>query len=225
MQFTFSELWASMGVGARAVVFVLAIMSVYVVGITIERYIHFSRARRASSRFMEQLRQAVRDRASLGAATGIANEHPKAPLAHVVQAAAVVVSKGANRDSMELVLGMNRAIERVTARETSYLKRGLGGLATIASTAPFVGLFGTVLGIINAFQLMAASGSGGLATVSAGISEALITTAFGLLVAIPAVGLFNLFNGSVEHFTVDMEEVGSELVETVVVGGSNARAA
>ncbi|HSI06211.1 MAG TPA: MotA/TolQ/ExbB proton channel family protein, partial [Myxococcota bacterium] len=97
--------------------------------------------------------------------------------------------------------------------------------ATIASTAPFVGLFGTVLGIINAFQLMAASGSGGLATVSAGISEALITTAFGLLVAIPAVGLFNLFNGNVETFTVDMEEVGSELVETVVVGGGNARAA
>ena len=225
MQFTFSELWASMGVGARAVVFVLGIMSVYVVGITIERYIHFSRARRASTRFMEQLRQAVRDRATLAAATTIAEQHPKAPLAHVVQAAAIVVNRGAGRDPMELVLGMNRAIERVTSRETSYLKRGLGGLATIASTAPFVGLFGTVLGIINAFQLMAASGSGGLATVSAGISEALITTAFGLLVAIPAVGLFNLFNGTVEHFTVDMEEVGSELVETVVVGGGNARAA
>ncbi len=214
-----------MGVGARAVVFVLGVMSVYVVGITIERYIHFSRARRASSRFVDQLRKLVHDRASLGAATAIADGYPKAPLAHVVQAAAIVVSRGSGREPMELVLGMNRAVERVTSRETSYLKRGLGGLATIASTAPFVGLFGTVLGIINAFQLMAASGSGGLATVSAGISEALVTTAFGLLVAIPAVGLFNLFNGSVEHFTVDMEEVGSELVEIVVVGGENVRAA
>jgi biopolymer transport protein ExbB/TolQ len=113
----------------------------------------------------------------------------------------------------DLVEAINRAIERSTLRVTADLRRGLGGLATVASTAPFIGLLGTVLGIITAFQLMASSGSGGLASVSAGISEALITTAFGLLVAIPALIMFNYLTNRVEEMTVDIADASNELVD------------
>ena len=102
-------------------------------------------------------------------------------------------------------------------KEAESIEKNLTFLATAGSTAPFVGLFGTVIGIINAFQSMAATGAGGLSTVSAGISEALVVTAFGLLVAIPAVALFNYFSGIVDKFIVDMDEVASEMVEAVVL--------
>ena len=99
------------------------------------------------------------------------------------------------------------------------LLRGLGGLASIATAAPFIGLFGTVIGIINAFRSMAATGAGGLGAVSAGISEALFTTATGLLVAIPAVMMFNYFTNSIEAFVVDMNDVSSELLSYVLREG------
>src|SRR5512144_1326192 len=83
------------------------------------------------------------------------------------------------------------AVQRATAVNLADLKRGLSGLATIGSTAPFVGLFGTTFGIINAFHGMSVTGSGGIAAISAGIAEALITTAFGLFVAVPAVWAYN----------------------------------
>src|SRR5258708_2477935 len=97
------------------------------------------------------------------------------------------------------------------------MKRGQGVLATVSSTAPFVGLLGTVMGIVNSFQAMASSGSGGLGTVSAGIAEALITTAFGLLVAIPSVMMFNYFTGWIDARAVDMSESANEFLDLVAV--------
>ena len=100
------------------------------------------------------------------------------------------------------------------------LKRGLSGLATIGSTAPFVGLFGTTFGIINAFSGMALTGSGGIAAISAGIAEALITTAFGLFVAVPAVWAYNYFAGKVEGFNVEMDNSSSELLDYFIKKGA-----
>src|SRR5581483_1571912 len=108
-----------------------------------------------------------------------------------------------------------RALERQAQREVATLKRGHGVLATVGSTVPFVGLLGTVMGIVNAFQQMAASGSGGLGTVSAGIAEALITTAFGLLVAIPAVMAYNFLQGWVDARGIDMSESSNEFLDVV----------
>ena len=110
---------------------------------------------------------------------------------------------------------MARALERQAAREVQSFKRGLGVLATVGSTAPFVGLLGTTMGIVNSFQQMAAAGSGGLGTVSAGIAEALITTAFGLLVAIPAVMAFNFLQGWVDARSVDLSESSNEFLDVV----------
>jgi biopolymer transport protein ExbB/biopolymer transport protein TolQ len=107
---------------------------------------------------------------------------------------------------------------------TADFKRGVGGLATVATTAPFIGLFGTVIGIINAFSGMATSGSGGIGAVSAGISEALVTTAVGLFVAIPAVWMFNLFTNKIERFQMEMSNASSELIDFFIKkhGGSHA---
>ncbi|HEY5611553.1 MAG TPA: MotA/TolQ/ExbB proton channel family protein, partial [Thermoanaerobaculia bacterium] len=106
-----------------------------------------------------------------------------------------------------------RAIERETLMTTAEMRKGLGNLATISTTGPFIGLFGTVVGIIRAFQGMAATGSGGIGAVSAGIAEALATTAFGLFVAIPAVWMYNYFMNKIERFQVEMSNASSELVD------------
>jgi biopolymer transport protein ExbB/biopolymer transport protein TolQ len=106
-----------------------------------------------------------------------------------------------------------RALERAEAIVHAELKRGISGLATIGSTAPFVGLFGTVVGIINAFKGISTEKSTGLGAVAGGISEALVTTAIGLFVAIPAVWMFNYFTGKIEAFDVEMGNSSSELID------------
>jgi biopolymer transport protein ExbB/biopolymer transport protein TolQ len=112
-----------------------------------------------------------------------------------------------------VVEAASRAVERSTLLTVSDFKRGIGSLATIATTAPFIGLFGTVIGIINAFRGMAMSGSGGIGAVSAGIAEALVETALGLFVAIPAVWFYNYLTGRIEYFNVEMDNSSSELVD------------
>jgi biopolymer transport protein ExbB/biopolymer transport protein TolQ len=124
----------------------------------------------------------------------------------------------------DIVASGQRAIERETLMTTAEMRKGLGNLATISTTAPFVGLFGTVAGIIHAFQGMALSGSGGLGAVSAGIAEALVTTAFGLFVAIPAVWLYNYFLQKVDRFQVEMSNSSSQLTDYFIKNEARARA-
>jgi biopolymer transport protein ExbB/biopolymer transport protein TolQ len=118
---------------------------------------------------------------------------------------------GALRDGK--IEASKRALERTEAIVHAELKRGLGSLATIGSTAPFVGLFGTVVGIINAFREITTQRQTGIGAVAGGISEALVTTAIGLAVAIPAVMMFNYLTGRVEAFDVEMDNSSSELID------------
>src|SRR5207302_5009765 len=111
--------------------------------------------------------------------------------------------------SLELVTS---ALRDSMSEMLIQLKRGLGLMATIGSTAPFIGLFGTVVGIINAFRNIAATGSGGMSVVSGGIAEALVSTALGIFVAIPAVVAFNHFTGKIETFHVEMNRASSQLI-------------
>jgi biopolymer transport protein ExbB/TolQ len=120
---------------------------------------------------------------------------------------------GSNLSREDLVDTVRRAIQRASALTANDLKKGVASLATIGATAPFVGLLGTVVGIITAFQGIAATGSGGLGAVSAGISEALVETALGLVVAIPAVWFYNYLTGRIEYFNVEMDNSSSELVD------------
>lgn len=224
--FSFIEMWHAMQWPARSVVIVLGIMSVYSLGVMFERLLVFVRARRRSLTFVLGLQDRLRGR-KMKEALALAKTAPQPPIARVVAAALSEYDEGIEAlkkhgpdeiGDFDIVDAVNRAIDRTKEREIADLRRGLGGLATIASAAPFVGLFGTVLGIISAFRDMASKG-GGLAAVSAGISEALVTTAFGLLVAIPAVMVYNYFTNRVDDFVVDMNDVSSELVSYVLKEG------
>jgi biopolymer transport protein ExbB/biopolymer transport protein TolQ len=217
-QFTLTELWGHMGLFARLVVYVLGLMSIASIIVMAERLISFLRSNRDSRRFAATLAGAIQ-KSGLDEAAKAKVGTPKT-VGHLGR----VLSSGLGAYSMTRTAGTTadltiesvaRALERQAQREQQNLKRGLNLLATVGSTAPFVGLLGTVVGIINAFQSMAATGSGGLGTVSAGIAEALVTTAFGLLVAIPAVMAFNYMQGWVDARMVDMTESSNELLDHV----------
>jgi len=213
-QFTLTEMVKNMGGVAIAVVIVLLIMSVYSIAIMVERYLTYSAAKKQSREFAPRVAQALKnDR--IEEAINISDKHRKSHLAMVVSSGlqefrAHEASTDISGDEIE---ASKRALQRAIAIKTAEFKRGLSGLATIGSTAPFVGLFGTVFGIINAFRGMKNAESAGIAAVAGGISEALFTTALGLLVAVPAVWLFNYFTGKVDGFVVEMDNSASELVD------------
>ncbi|MBI3698515.1 MAG: MotA/TolQ/ExbB proton channel family protein [Acidobacteria bacterium] len=208
------SLWNQMAWAARTVCIVLFIMSAWSIGVMIDRWLAFSAARKQSRAFAPAVAGALRE-GKLDEAVKIAERHKKSHLAKVVTAGLQEFKAheaGADIPG-EDIEASKRALERAEAIVQAELKRGLGGLATIGSTAPFVGLFGTVVGIINAFKGIASEKSAGLGAVASGISEALVTTAIGLFVAVPAVWMFNAFTTRVESFNVEMDNSSSELID------------
>ena len=213
MDFSFAHLWSSMGLFAKTIVVVMGIMSVVSLLVMFERLVVFNRSRRQSRQFAERMGKLL----SGGDLSGAAAANLGADIGHLgrVISAGLAAFRVAPKNHDAAVESVARALERQAQREVQSLKRGLGVLATVGSTAPFVGLLGTVMGIVHSFQMMAASGSGGLGTVSGGISEALITTAFGLLVAIPAVMAYNFLQGWVDARAVDISESSNEFLDVV----------
>ena len=212
MQFTLTELWHHMGLFARLVVLVLAVMSIASLFVTGERLFAFRKAKKASIEFAGRMAGLLQQGGIDAAAAAEAGPDP-GYLGRVLDAGLQAYRVSPKGDTELIFESVSRALERQAQREVQMLKRGQSILGTVSSTAPFVGLLGTVMGIVNAFQLMAASGSGGLATVSAGIAEALVTTAFGLLVAIPAVMAFNYITAYIEARSVDIAESSNELLD------------
>ena len=214
VSFSVMGLWGNMGWLARCVVILLFIMSIWSLAVIIDRALYFSAARKQSREFAPKVAGALKD-GRLDEAIKVADRSKKSHLAEVVTAGLQEFRSFGSGGSItpEQVESSKRALERSEAIVHAKLKRGLGGLATIGSTAPFIGLFGTVVGILNAFQQIATQKTSGIGAVAGGISEALVTTAFGLLVAIPAVMTFNYFTGKVEAFDVEMDNSSSELVD------------
>ena len=212
------EMWSNMGPVAKGVAFVLIFMSMWSFGVAIERLYTFSQARKQSKLYAPQVAKHLKEgRLKDALAVSQSKTYQYSHLAKVVLAGLQEYqfqhdAGGAlNRD--DLVDTVRRAIQRATALTSNDLKKGIPALATIGSTAPFVGLLGTVVGVIAAFTGIATTGSGGLGAVSAGISEALIETALGLVVAIPAVWMYNYFTTRLEYFNVEMDNSSSELVD------------
>ena len=200
MEFSLVHMWESMGSIAKADVYTLAIMSIVTISIAIERFIAFLRAKSQSKSFALAIRKPLQERDFVTISKEREN-FSAAPLANVVGAGTACYAKGIEaRDqgaSYHIVDAAERALDRSIDMQLTRLRRGLGVLATVGSTAPFVGLFGTVFGIINAFQSMG-EGQGDLATIGPGIAEALVTTAFGILVAIIGVWFYNAYTAQVE---------------------------
>lgn len=226
--FTILGMWATMNWVARGVVFVLALMSVWSLTIAIERLWRFERAKRESLTIalgVTPLLKAHRLEEAINFASDIRYQHSH--LARVLRAGLSEFQYETTQnlpEDFDVVASGQRAIERETLMTTAEMKKGLGNLATISTTAPFIGLFGTVAGIIHAFQGMAITGSGGLGAVSAGIAEALVTTAFGLFVAIPAVWLYNYFLNKVDRFSVEMSNTSSQLIDYFIKNEAKVRA-
>jgi biopolymer transport protein ExbB len=208
-------LWEQMTILNKIVIILLILMSIWSLYVSVERTIVFRKARKQSLAFARIATDHLKnDRPQ--AAIEAASKFPQSHLARVVAAGLQSYqyeSQTSPLSEMEIVEAATRAVDRATLLTTSDLKKGIGSLATIATITPFVGLFGTVIGIINAFHGMALTGSGGIGAVSAGIAEALVATAFGLGVAIPAAWMFNHFTNQLERLQVEMSNSSSELVD------------
>ncbi len=216
MEFSFSAIWATMTPIVKVITILLCIMSVYSLGLSLERWWTFRAAKAQSVKFALEIGPLLKQD-KLKEAIDLAKKYKASHVAKVVSAGllefAYEAHGGGGQVGHDSVAAAERAIERASMMTTAECKKGLGGLATIATTSPFIGLLATVIGIINAFRGMAASGAGGLGAVSAGISEALVGTAIGLFVAIPAVWLYNYFLNKIERFQIEMSNSSSELID------------
>jgi len=208
-------LWENMSLINKGVVVILILLSVWSLYVCVERWLLFRKARRQSLEFARLATDHLKhDRPQ--AAIDAAMKYPQSHLARVVAAGLQSFQYESSTSPLaheEIVEAAGRAVERAALLTTSDFKRGIGGLATIATLTPFIGLLGTVIGIIKAFTGMALTGSGGIGTVSAGIAEALVSTAFGLGVAIPAAWMFNYFTNQLERLQVEMSNSASELID------------
>src|SRR6476661_5333492 len=211
-------MYQSMGIVAKSVAVILLIMSMWSLGVGIERFFTYQQARNQSKVYAPQVAKHLKDgRLKDAIALSTSKNYRYSHLAKVVLAGLQEYQfqqeSGGTMARDDLVDSVRRSIQRATALTQSDLKKGVNSLATIGTTAPFVGLLGTVVGVINAFNGMAATGSGGIGAVSAGISEALVETALGLVVAIPAVWFYNYLTGRLDYFNVEMDNSSSELVD------------
>ena len=214
MGLNIAELWSQMGPVAKGVVVILGIMSAYSISVMIERWITYRGARKQSRVFTPAVAECLKE-GKLDEAVALGEQNSKSHLAKVLVSGLHEMQAHAKSKEIpgETIEAARRALERATAIGIEDLKRGLNGLATIGSVSPFVGLFGTTVGIINAFTGMKTEETAGIAAVAGGIAEALVTTAFGLFVAVPAVMAFNYFTSKVETFTVEMDNSSSELID------------
>lgn len=214
LDFSIMGMIRNLGGVALGVVLILLIMSVWSIAIMVERFLTYNAAKNQSREFAPKVAASLKN-AKIDEAISLSEKYKKSHLAMVLNAGLQEfrAHQLSSEISGEVVDASKRALQRATAIKVAEFKRGLSGLATIGSTAPFVGLFGTVFGIINAFQGMRTAESAGISAVAGGIAEALFTTAFGLLVAVPAVWLFNYFVSKVDNFVVEMDNSSAELVD------------
>ena len=207
-----------MGIPVRILMLLLLVMSMWSVGVFFERLFTFTQATKQSKAFAPQVAKhlknsQLKDAIAVSQAKTYRYSHLSKVVLAGLQEYQFQKDSGVELDKDDVVDSVRRAIQRAAALTSADLKKGMGALATIGSTAVFVGLLATTLGVINAFQGIAATGSGGLGAVSGGISEALVGTAVGLFVAIPAVWFYNYLTGKVEYFNVEMDNSSSELVD------------
>lgn len=216
MPVSVAELWASTGPLARAVLGLLVAMSLTSLAVAIEKGLRLSRAGRDSARFLASWRRELAEH-GLAAAVGDTAAYPHSPAAQLVASGARVLSGSLDASDRREVY--DRTVRHHVRTAVLQARSGLAILATVGSTAPFVGLFGTVVGIVNAFGQMGKTGQGGLAVVSAGIAEALVATALGIGVAIPALWLYNYFTQRIGRLAAELESVADELAIAALGAG------
>jgi biopolymer transport protein ExbB/TolQ len=222
MQFGLMEMWAAMGAVAKTVAIILIALSIYTIYKFIERMLVFQRAKAKSVEVAPKLADLLKsgnlkDALALSSKKDFKGSH----LARVTSAGiqAFVEGKEAKLSFEEQIETASRGSERAKTLFSQELRRGLPILATVATSAPFIGLFGTIFGIINAFRGMQLTGSGGIGAVAGGIAEALVTTAVGIGVAVLALWVFNTLNSRIEIYDAEMENTSSQVVDFFIKSG------
>lgn len=221
MQMDLMSLWHEMGWFAKGVVYMLFIMSAYATTILIQKWWAMRKAQAETKKFAPEFSQFLEED-NLTEAINLAESYKKSHVARVLGGALAEV-RPLIQDGSVTVADINsaeRAIEREMLMTVVELKRGLGVLATVGATAPFVGLVGTTMGIVNSFTAMSTSGSGGISSIAGGVAEALITTAIGIGVAIPAVWSYNFFQTKIDNLTAEMTYTSKEMVDYLIKGVS-----
>jgi len=216
MEFGLIAMWTQMGAIAKTVAILLIFLSIITIYLFIERQVVFSRAKKKSKQVAPKIADLLKS-GKMQEALNLSskNEYRGSHLARVSAAGIkeFLEGKDVNLSLEEQISTAQRGCDRAANIFIQELKRGLSVTATIATSAPFIGLFGTIFGIINAFRGMQLTGSGGIGAVAGGISEALITTAFGIGVAIIALWCYNLMNTKTEVFHAEMANTSSEIVD------------
>jgi biopolymer transport protein ExbB/biopolymer transport protein TolQ len=210
-------LYDLMGLPARLVFWLLLLMSMWSIAVAIERIYTYRQARKESRRYRPLIAQHLKEgRLKEAIALSSSKEYRHSHLARVILAGLQEYEFQRERGSaVDLVDTVRDSIQRATTLTSHDLKRGISGLAAIGTVAPFVGLLGTVFGVIMSFRSMS-SGSGGLAAVSSGIAEAMVLTLMGLFVAIPAVWIYNYLSARLETLNLEMEDASSSVAEHFV---------
>lgn len=216
---SYLDIWQAMGLFAKSIVFVMVFFSLWSWTVAFTKWWYLRKSQRQTAKFAPQFSRSLQEE-QLDQAISLAEKNKVSHVARVLGEALNEV-KPLLRDRATITAGdinsAERAVERQMLIITSEMKRGLGILATTGATMPFVGLLGTTMGIVAAFQGMSASGGGGsLAAITGGVAEALVTTAFGLMVAIPAVWLYNYFSTKIDFVTVEMTYTSKELIDYLI---------
>ena len=216
MDFSLSTVFEHFTAATWAISITLLVMSVLSLGVALNRAFYFARARKQSLLFAESVGGLLSKANVAGIVSAAEDEvYRFSYLARIVKDGLIDAQDLKTKDSLGDLSTVNSAMERAVSEEANLMKKWMTILATVASTAPFVGLLGTVFGIINSFKGMEASESAGLSAVAGGIAEALIMTGFGLVVAIPAVWLYNWAIARVEGFHSEMGNSASEMLDWI----------
>lgn len=215
MSFNLTHIWTHMGPLSKAIAFVLFMMAVSFIGVTIERLIAFSRSAKESRLFAIQAGKLLEE-SKVEELIPLADKFKSSSLARlfgpIIRRYIHAFEDLGDGGLSPVQLARNEASRRQEA-VGEELRRGMNVVATVGSISPFVGLLGTVVGIIGAFQGIGSAGSAGIGPVMAGISEALIETAFGLMVAIPAVIAFNYLNTKIGAIETALGRSAGELLD------------
>ena len=221
MQISLIELWGHMMWFAKGIAFVLFAMSIWSMSVFVKKWWELRKAQAETRKFAPEFSQFLEED-NISEAINLSERYKRSHVARVLGGALAEVKPLIQDGSVSVndINSAERAVEREMLMTLTDMKRGNGVLATVGATAPFVGLLGTTMGIVNAFQGMAVSGSGGIGAISAGVSEALLTTALGLLVAIPAVWGFNYFQVKIENLAAEMTYTSKEFIDYLIRGVS-----
>jgi biopolymer transport protein ExbB/biopolymer transport protein TolQ len=213
------ELWGHMNDLVRAVVVVLTAQALFCIYVVVDRMILLFSSQARSRKFAVEAGARL-EASDYDAVVVIAKKHGKSHLASFIQTGVeTFLARRREGHSREKAAELaKRALERKGENLSDNLARGLNVLASTGSTAPFIGLLGTVLGILNAFRLIGEESSGGMGTIGPAISEALIVTGYGLLVAIPSVLIFNWLSGRIARYEAGLANAGSELIDQLEAG-------